>query len=222
MWQTSRDSAFALSAHTTSFIPALSRPTEKYSTSPMATNKTTNMKWSRISDFLKEDSEIPTDIAFEIVDDVGTELGTVTAHKLILAAHSVFFRKAFFGTGLTFKEGTTGTVIVKETTKEAFLTMIDFIYEKNIYWATKTVEELFDILNISKRYQLDDLTDAINNHFKDFPFTLSQFEWSRRHNPLKVVAFAEEFEQFPDEKKSLFDRAAIFLKEKLGKAWELP
>ena len=93
--------------------------------------------------------------------------------------------------------------------------MIDFIYEKNIYWASKTVEELFDILNISKRYQLDDLTFAINNHFKDFPFTLSQFEWSRRHNPLKVVAFAEEFEQFPDEKKSLFDRAAIFLKEKL-------
>ena len=62
---------------------------------------------------------------------------------------------------------------------------------------------------------MDDLTFAINNHFKDFPFTLSQFEWSRRHNPLKVVAFAEEFEQFPDEKKSLFDRAAIFLKEKL-------
>ena len=62
------------------------------------------MKWSRISDFLKEDSEIPTDIAFEIVDDVGTEIGTVRAHKFILAAHSVFFRKAFFGTGLTFKE----------------------------------------------------------------------------------------------------------------------
>ena len=181
----------------------------------MATNETTNMKWSRISNFLKEDSEIPTDIAFEIVDDFDTESGTVRAHKFILAAHSVFFRKAFFGTGLTFKEGTTGTVIVKETTKEAFLTMIDFIYEKNIYWASKTVEELFDILNISKRYQLDDLTLAINNHFKNFPFTLEQYEWSRKHNPLVVVAYADEFEQFPDEKKSLFNRAVIFLKEKL-------
>ena len=134
------------------------------------------MKWSRISDFLKEDSEIPTDIAFEIVDDIGTELGTVRAHKLILAAHSVFVRKAFFGTGLTFKEGTTGTVIVKETTKEAILTMIDFIYEKKINLANMTVEELFDILNISKRYQLDDLTLAINNHFKNFPFTLDRVE----------------------------------------------
>ena len=186
----------------------------------MATKETTNMKWSRISDFLEEDSEIPTDIAFEIVDDVGTELGTVGAHKLILAAHSVFFRKAFFGTGLTFKEGTTGTVIVKETTKEAFLTMIDFIYERKINLANRTVEELFDILNISKRYQLDDLTLAINNHFKDFPFTLKRTDiWSLYRYPdpdiLKVVAYAEEFEQFPDEKKSLFNRAVIFLKEKL-------
>ena len=32
---------------------------------------------------------------------------------------------------------------------------------------------------------------------------------------LKVVAYAEEFEPFPDEKKSLFNRAVIFLKEKL-------
>ena len=102
----------------------------------MATKETTNMKWSRISDFLKEDSEIPTDIAFEIVGDVGTELGTVRGHKLILAAHSVFFRKAFFGTGLTFQEGTTGKVFVKETTKEAFLTMIDSIYEKKINLAS--------------------------------------------------------------------------------------
>ena len=135
--------------------------------------------------------------------------------QVYLGGAQRLLQKSFLWHRSHFQRGTTGTVIVKETTKEAFLTMIDFIYEKNIYWASKTVEELFDILNISKRYQLDDLTFAINNHFKDFPFTLSQFEWSRRHNPLKVVAFAEEFEQFPDEKKSLFDRAAIFLKEKL-------
>ena len=64
---------------------------------------------------------------------------------------------------------------------------------RKLTWPLRTVEELFDILNISKRYQLDDLTDAINNHFKVFPFTLR--EWSRRHNALKVVAYAEEFEQ---------------------------
>ena len=172
------------------------------------------MKWSRLSDFLKDDSEIPTDIAFEIVDDIGIELGTVRAHKLILAAHSVFFRKAFFGTGLTFKEGTTGTVIVKETTKEAFVTMIDFIYEKNIRLGGKTVEELFGILNISKRYQLDDLTLAIKNHFENFPFTLGQDNYNE-YNILKAVANAEEFEQFPVERGALFTCAAKFLKKKM-------
>ena len=75
------------------------------------------MKWSRISDFLKEDSEIPTDIAFEIVDDVGTEIGTVRAHKFILAAHSVFFRKAFFGTGLTFKEAPRAQSLLRKQPK---------------------------------------------------------------------------------------------------------
>ena len=79
------------------------------------------MKWSRISDFLKEDSEIPTDIAFEIVGDVGTELGTVRGHKLILAAHSVSFRKAFFGTGLTFQEGTTGKSLSRKQPKRRSL-----------------------------------------------------------------------------------------------------
>ena len=110
-------------------------------------------KSSGIKSLLDKDSEIPTDISFEIVD--GTEIVTLKAHKLILAAHSVFFRKAFFGSGLNFKESS-GTVIIKETTKEAFEAMIDFIYEKNENLKYKTVEQLFDLLNISKRYQVDD------------------------------------------------------------------
>ena len=64
-------------------------------------------KSSGIKSLLDKDSEIPTDISFEIVDD--TEIVTLKAHKLILAAHSVFFRKAFFGSGLNFKESR-GTV----------------------------------------------------------------------------------------------------------------
>ena len=169
----------------------------------------TNMKWSHLSDFLKEDSEIPTDIAFEIANETNTEIGTVKAHKLILAAHSVFFRKAFFGSGLNFKESS-GTVIIKETTREAFSAMIDFIYEKNIYFGAKTVEELFDILNIAKRYQVDDLTLAITNHFKNFPWSPTNL-----NKLVMSVAYAEEFKQFPDETKALFTSAATFLNKKL-------
>jgi len=177
-----------------------------------------NMKWSSLSAFLKEDSEIPTDIAFEIVDESNTNIATVKAHKFVLAVHSVFFQKTFFGSGLNFKESS-GTVIIKETTKEAFSAMIDFIYEKNIYFANKTVEEFFDILNVSKRYQVEDLTLAITNHFKNFP-------WAQRWcgqlvNVVKSVAYAEEFEQFPDETKALIGSAAIFLKKELTSVSEV-
>ena len=88
-----------------------------------------------------------------------TEIVTVKAHKFVLAVHSVFFQKAFFGSGLNFKESS-GTVIIKETTKEAFSAMIDFIYEKKIDFGQKTVEELFDILNIAKRYQVQSQTTS--------------------------------------------------------------
>ena len=137
-----------------------------------------------------------------------------------MAAHSVFFRRAFFGSGLNFKESS-GTVIIKETTKEAFSAMIDFVYEKKIDFARKTIEELFDILNIAKRYQVDDLTLAVTNHFNNFPFTLNDGTGVRvdgvrvNHNLVRSVAYAMEFEQFPDETKALFKSAAIFLKKKL-------
>ena len=174
-----------------------------------------NMKWSRLSDFLEEDSEIPTDIAFEIVDESNTEIGTVKAHKFVLAVHSDFFRKAFFGSGLNFKESS-GTVIIKETTKEAFSAMIDFVYEQEIDFGRKSVEELFDILNVSKRYQVDDLTLAITNHFKNFPWRENDLK-----NVVQSVACAEEFEQFPDETKALFESGAIFLKKKLTSVKEM-
>ena len=157
-------------------------------------------KATGIKSLLDKDSEIPTDISFEIVDD--TEIVTLKAHKLILAAHSVFFRKAFFGSGLNFKESS-GTVIIKETTKEAFEAMIDFIYEKNENLRYKTVEQLFDLLNISKRYQVDELSLAILNHFKNFP-------WSRDN--LSDLNNVEEFKQFPDETEALFKSAANFFK----------
>ena len=174
-----------------------------------------NMKWSSLSAFLKEDSEIPTDIAFEIVDESNTNIATVKAHKFVLAVHSVFFQKAFFGSGLNFKESS-GTVIIKETTKAAFSAMIDFIYEKKIDFGQKTVEELFDILNIAKRYQVEDLSLAITNHFKNFPFSIfNGIYFSKKHDLVSSVAYAEEFEQFPDETKALFDCAVIFLKKEL-------
>ena len=56
---------------------------------------------------------------FQVLDSKDKVVDTITAHKVILAVHSEYFRVAFFGTGAFFKEDTDGIVMVKETTKEA-------------------------------------------------------------------------------------------------------
>ena len=69
---------------------------------------------------------------FQLVDSEDKVVDTIAAHKVILAVHNEYFRAIFFGTGAFFKEGKDGIVVVKETTKEAFLDLLGFIYEKDI------------------------------------------------------------------------------------------
>ena len=66
---------------------------------------------------LSVDSDLPPDVIFVI------EKGRVRAHKLLLAGVSPVFKGMFFG---PVKE-TTEVVEVKETTPEAFGTMISYI-----------------------------------------------------------------------------------------------
>ena len=68
---------------------------------------------------------------FQLVDSEDKVVDTIAAHKVIFAVHNEYFRAIFFGTGAFFKEGKDGIVVVKET-KEAFLDMLGFIYEKDI------------------------------------------------------------------------------------------
>ena len=85
-------------------------------------------KWSQ---FLAPNSELPTDIVF-IVDEEKQEeeepnekkVKRVPAHKFLLAGASPVFRRQFFGAA---KE-TTAEVVIKDTTIEAFTTMINFLY----------------------------------------------------------------------------------------------
>lgn len=73
-------SLLAISPVLASFIPTLASERNIQVLRQDCTRKmATNMKWSRMSAFLKEDSEIPTDIAFEIVDETNNEIGTSQA-----------------------------------------------------------------------------------------------------------------------------------------------
>ena len=87
---------------------------------------------------------------------------TIAAHKVILAVHNEYFRAIFFGTGAFFKEGKGGIVVVKETTKEAFLDLLGFIYEKDIDFENKSLTDLFEILNLA----------VVSKYINNFPITM--------------------------------------------------
>ena len=99
---------------------------------------------------------------FQLVDSEDKVVDTIAAHKVILAVHNEYFRAIFFGTGAFFKEGKDGIVVVKETTKEAFLDLLGFIYEKDIDFENKSLTDLFEILNLAQRYQVDKLKNVMS------------------------------------------------------------
>ena len=84
--------------------------------------------WSK---FLLPGSDLPPDVTFRVVETVGAEEEqpeTVSVHRLLLAGVSPVFRKQFFGPMKTTWE----KVEAKETTTDAFTTMINYIYKPNV------------------------------------------------------------------------------------------
>ena len=75
--------------------------------------------------FLSPDSELPPDVSFLLADaEDSNSSRTIRAHKYFLGAVSPVFRKQFFGPMKNDRD----KIELKETTAEAFQTMIDFIY----------------------------------------------------------------------------------------------
>ena len=164
-----------------------------------------NFDWSILSTLFDTTSPIPGDIEFKVVDEQDEVVDTLPAHKVILAVHSNYFRAAFFGTGTMFKQD--GTVLIKETTKEAFRDLLGFIYEKEIDFATKTLRELFELLNLAQRYQVDELKDRVSGHINNFPLSLD--------NVAMVAAVAEELSHFEEVSKHLLKSCVDLLSTKM-------
>jgi len=142
-------------------------------------------------------SLLPTDVTF-VIQHCGSE---VKAHKWIMALGSPVFLKQFYG---DFKEK--DQISIKETTKQSFVVMVDFLYGKEIDWKTISVEEMFDIANMAQKYHLDALINAVKKAFDDYPFTDS--------NVLACASLASEFTQFEDLSQALLDSSARFIKSK--------
>ena len=123
--------------------------------------------------------DIPFDITF-VIEECGSE---IKAHKLIMAMGSPMCKKQFFGELRENKH----EILIVNTTKDAFVTLVDFLYGKEVDWAKKTIKDLFDVANMAEEYQIDALTEEIEEAAKRFPFA--------EQNVVLSAATAEQFSE---------------------------
>ena len=165
--------------------------------------------------FLKSDSELPTDVVFRVEERNEREernVEKVFAHRLLLAGASPVFRKQFFG---ALKEGA-DEVVVRDTTIEAFTTMIQFMYmapEETEKFALKfqnCAQSLCELVNISERYQILDLNKMAKSALENFLVT--------EENLIFTATTARNYSVFEDVSSMLTEKCLYFLATSLTTA----
>ena len=150
------------------------------------------------------DFGIPFDITFQIMDDKELNMmGEIKGHKLLLGLYSPVFKKQFYSDGKDSKD----IIPIKQTTRESFEKMIDFIYSKEIDWATLTVMELYDVVNLAEMYDMPPLTEVVKSQLEMYPLTME--------NLMEVANTADEYQQFPDVTSAVLVSCARFLQSSL-------
>ena len=144
--------------------------------------------------FLSEDSEIPPDVSIRVKADEEEGGGkSFRAHKILLAAVSPVFRKQFFG---PMKE-TMEVVEVKETTVEAFDTMLSYIYKLpgedtlNMVKERGCPQKIFELLLLADRYQIPNLVEVTSR-------VLETHLDITRENIIFTVTVASNYKEFFD------------------------
>jgi len=134
----------------------------------------------------------------------------VSAHKFLLAGASPVFRRQFLG---SLKE-TSDVVVIKETTFEAFTTMINYLYNppgKSFTLSQmKCPQGLCEIYNIAERYQLENL--------KLIVYAVVSALSINSENLLFAAATAKRWYVFPNVSEMLLEKCATFLAEKMKTA----
>ena len=118
------------------------------------------INWDR---FLSPGSDLPPDVLFLVRGDKDDEQGdTIGAHRLFLAGVSPVFRGMFFGP----MKDTAEVVEVKETTHEAFDTMMKYIYcnpPGGDPFNIRCPQKLFELLALANKYQVLDLATSTSD-----------------------------------------------------------
>jgi len=126
-------------------------------------------------------------------------MGEIKGHKLLLGLYSPVFKKQFYSDGKDSKD----IIPIKQTTRESFEKMIDFIYSKEIDWVTLTVMELYDVVNLAEKYDMPPLTEVVKSQLEMYPLTME--------NLMEVANTADEYQQFPDVTSAVLLSCAKFL-----------
>ena len=150
--------------------------------------------------YLSAHSEIPPDVFFLVitedgeemdVDDESEEKKTIGAHRFLLAGISPVFRRMFLG---PMKE-TGRTIEVKDTTPEAFTTMVDYIYKpaggEFSLNDIRCPQKLFELLAIADRYEILSLKTLTMDALGDLPI--------RRENMIFTATVANNYRRLYDD-----------------------
>ena len=176
-------------------------------------------KWNQ---FRAAGSSIPPDIFFRVLqsrdeeNNIEKEVDVdksdlIGAHKLLLAGSSEVFRANFFG----LLKMTGEVMVVKETTEEAFATLVNFIYcpggkEAFSLKHTTSLAELCDIIEISERYQVQDLVQIAKDAILAFEIT--------RKNVIASATIAKKYNVFEGIEEMLNNKNLDFLEKTMKSA----
>ena len=154
-----------------------------------------SINWSRQLEQLWG-GEIPYDVTFNVYDE-GTKIGRVKAHKMVLAIASPVFRGQFFTCDTQDKNAS--EIDIYDTTFSAFHIMIAVIYSKDslIGWLVSAkIEEVFDMLNLVRRYMFDDLVavtkEGLSNFFLSYENLVDSAAIAERYFGTDVEAEAKQ------------------------------
>ncbi|RWR99480.1 BTB/POZ domain-containing protein 9-like protein, partial [Dinothrombium tinctorium] len=87
----------------------------------------------------------------------------ITAHKVVLAASCPYFRVLLFG---ETNESKSERIVLKETSKNAFKSVIEFIYKGSIKTEAMSSDDLLALISLSHEYQFKELFEYVKSKFK--------------------------------------------------------
>ena len=155
--------------------------------------------WSALLD---SSSSIPTDVTFEVIEKKDDDLQSYffDVHKIVLAVASSVFQAEFFGSA---KE-TTERIVVEDTTRDAFETMINYVYLKDIDLEDFEMDKLYDLVNLAEKYELKGLMRILVDH-------LAKLSPKCEEMVMNIMLLADTFHGFDEASKALQRDCARFM-----------